>query len=112
MTDSPWFWLMLFGSVALVMLAAVEPKFARRQERLERMQQSRELGRSAGRPVGGNSESSPSPFWQPGPRNTLRPLMLFLAAILAAGIIVLNVRRKRALAAHVAELQNQGETRR
>jgi hypothetical protein len=111
-TDSPWFWLMLFGSVALVMLAAVEPKFARRQERLERMQQSRQSGRSAERAAGGDSEPSQTPFWQPSHRTSLRPLMLFLAALLAVGIIVLNVRRKRAMAEGPMEPQDQKDTRR
>lgn len=41
LTDSPWFWLFLFGGMGLVAVIAVGPKHARRQERLDRMQQTR-----------------------------------------------------------------------
>ena len=34
-TDSPWFWGLVFSSTALVGLAAIAPKFALRQGRLE-----------------------------------------------------------------------------
>lgn len=100
---------MLFGSMALVMLTAVEPKFARRQERLERMQQSRQLGRANEPRTGGDSEPSQTPLWQSVHRASLRPLMLFLAAVLAAGIIVMHVRRRMNVA-HSNESADQGET--
>lgn len=99
---------MLFGSMALIMLTVIEPKFARRQERLERMQQSRQLGRAnqlgrradqpgeASKAAGGDAKSSPTRLWQPTHRANLRPLMLFLAAMLAGGIIVMQVRRRMA----------------
>lgn len=92
-TDSPWFWLLLFGGVALVMLTAIEPKFSRRQERLDRMQQSRQLGRPVA-PGGDDADSSPAPLWQPTRRANLRPLMLFLASILAGAIVVMHLRRR------------------
>src|SRR5258708_6772607 len=60
-SDSAWFWVLLFGSMGLAMLATIEPKFAKRYERLERMHQARTqaalrsaTGRSA---VGGSAAS-------------------------------------------------------
>ncbi|HEX3871119.1 MAG TPA: hypothetical protein VHV77_11815, partial [Pirellulales bacterium] len=40
-TDSPWFWLLIFATAAVVGLAAIGPKHLRRQERLERMADQR-----------------------------------------------------------------------
>lgn len=97
-TDSPLFWLTLFGSVGLVMLTAVEPKFEKRQQRIERMQQSRHLGRQASSPsAAARSSSEPTdvPTWQPPHRRTLKPLALFLAAVLAAAMAAMYVRRQR-----------------
>src|SRR5262245_23050233 len=34
-TDSPWFWVMLFSAMGLVALAVTAPKYASRQGRLE-----------------------------------------------------------------------------
>jgi hypothetical protein len=42
LTDSPWFWLGLFAAMALVGLAVIGPKFARRSQRLETQQRVRE----------------------------------------------------------------------
>lgn len=97
LTDSPWFWLLLFGSMALIMLAIIEPKFARRQERLERMHQSRQLGRPSERGRDKQFDRPHVPAWQPTHRVSLRPLMLFLSALLAGGIIVMHLRRRRIL---------------
>lgn len=41
-TDSPWFWLMIFGVAGLAALIAIAPKHARRQARLERMNATRD----------------------------------------------------------------------
>jgi hypothetical protein len=101
-TDSPLFWLLLFGSVGLVMLAAVEPKFVKRQERIERMQQSRQLDRRSDMPAAARGTSptpSETPAWQPSRRATLRPLAVFLAAMLVAAMGVMHLRRRQAFAA-------------
>ncbi len=42
LTDSPWFWGLLFSAMALVSLALVAPKYDRRQGQIE----GRYLGRS------------------------------------------------------------------
>jgi hypothetical protein len=41
-TDSLWFWLVVYGSMAVVALAAIAPKHAKRQERIDRMGQARQ----------------------------------------------------------------------
>lgn len=91
-TDSPLFWLMLFASVGLVMLAAVEPKFVKRQERIERMQQSRERAAEGTRSAGDKKAAEPVIRWQPDRPASLRPLMLFVAAILVAAMIGMQIR--------------------
>jgi hypothetical protein len=100
-TDSPLFWLLLFGSVGLVMLTAVEPKFAKRQERIERMQQSREFARQPRdqtADAGQSFEQSATQVWQPVRQATLRPLMVFLAGMLMAGMVIMHLRRRKAIA--------------
>jgi hypothetical protein len=41
-TDSPWFWVLVFAGMALVALVAIGPKYGRRQAGLERQYQARE----------------------------------------------------------------------
>ena len=41
-TDSPWFWLFLFGGMGIVALAAIAPKYLRRQTGIERQYTARE----------------------------------------------------------------------
>jgi len=41
MSDSPLFWFFVFGTVGLIALVVIAPKHAQRQERLERMTDSR-----------------------------------------------------------------------
>ena len=41
-TDSPWFWVLLFSVVGLVALAAISGQYGKRQARLERQYQARE----------------------------------------------------------------------
>jgi len=41
-TDSPWFWVLMFSGMALAALLAIGPKYGGRQARLERQYQARE----------------------------------------------------------------------
>lgn len=93
-TDSPLFWLIVFVAMALVMSVTVEPKFARRQERLDRMHESRQRSRPAAE--GGEKPPQPVQSWQPGRRITLRPLTSVLAVLLLIGLVAWHVTRRRA----------------
>jgi len=42
LTDSPWFWILLFSLVGLLALAVMSPKYGRRQANIERQYQARE----------------------------------------------------------------------
>jgi len=42
LTDSPWFWVLLFALVGLLALAVMGPKYGRRQANIERQYQARE----------------------------------------------------------------------
>lgn len=42
LTDSPWFWVLLFSVVGLVLLAMFSGQIGKRQARLERQYQARE----------------------------------------------------------------------
>ncbi|HEX4132885.1 MAG TPA: hypothetical protein VHZ24_22820 [Pirellulales bacterium] len=83
--DSPWFWVLIFGAAALVALAAIAPKHQQRQARLERMAQQRERQQFG-------ENAAPIETAEPT-ENSLRPLFLTLAAILAIAAIVLAARR-------------------
>ncbi|MEX0713722.1 MAG: hypothetical protein WD278_15390 [Pirellulales bacterium] len=100
-SDSPWFWLFVFGGMGLVALVTVSPKYARRQERLERMHQTRQrVAASAGQrqvEVSGQkrqveTRGLPAEAAE-GHGDALRPLMLFLAASLAVAAVVVLRRR-------------------
>jgi hypothetical protein len=102
LSDSPLFWLLLFGGMALAMAALIQPKFEQREARLERMFHSRQLAaqRSAAKANGASSEPSPqdsaSPEYQPAePIVTVRSLMFLLAALLLAGSIAIVLMRRR-----------------
>ena len=42
LTDSPWFWVLMFSGMALAAVVAIGPKYGGRQARLERQYQVRE----------------------------------------------------------------------
>ena len=55
-TDSPWFWVLMFSGMALAALLAIGPKYGGRQARLERQYQARE--RIAARRVANNQTAA------------------------------------------------------
>jgi hypothetical protein len=90
LSDSPWFWLLLFAVVGLAALAVIGPKHMRRQQRLVRMQQARENSPAAHldtprQPDADNAEDDVS----------LRPLMGFFGLLLAVASVGLLVRLRR-----------------
>ena len=99
MTDSPLFWVLLFGTMGLVMLSVVEPKYIKRQERIMRMQESRQRAKpAADRADDDLTSGQPMPAWQPTRQASLWPLMLFMAGVLLVVMVVMHVRRHRAIA--------------
>lgn len=100
LADSPLFWLLLFASAALVMLAVVQPKFAQREARLERMYHSR--GRAAERTQASAARQPSDPrefeaeeYVPAEPIVTLRPLMFLLSGVVFAAWIALAILRRR-----------------
>ena len=95
-SNSPWFWFFVFGATALLALAAIAPKHARRQERLDRMADQR-----ARQQFTEDAESADSVAEQHWSSTSVRPLMFFLAAGLAAGAagVAIHQRRKNDMAA-------------
>lgn len=107
LSDSPLFWLLLFGGMALAMAALIQPKFEKREARLERMYHSRQLAaeRSAAKADGAAAEraapDAASPEYQPDqPIVTIRSLMLLLAAVLAAASLALAFLRRMPRSGH------------
>jgi hypothetical protein len=110
-SDSPWFWLLLFGAMALAMAAVIEPKFSKRHERLERMHQAR--SRAAARSAAGEEwpggQSSmddaddanlPAETAEPSGGGSLRPLMFVIAGLMVLaliGMVIGNARRRKRL---------------
>ena len=102
LSDSPLFWLLLFGGMALAMAALIQPKFEQREARLERMYHSRQLAaqRSAAKAnqasPGAAPEDSTAPEYQPAePIVTIRSLMFLLAALLLAASLAIVLMRRR-----------------
>ncbi len=83
-TDSPWFWGLLFSVVALIALGAISGQYGKRQARLERQYQAREriqndqLGDAAAGDSARRDYSSPE--------KTLIPIWP-LAALLGSAIL-------------------------
>ena len=65
-TDSPWFWVMLFSLAALAGIATIGPKFERREQAIETKFHARERGlkREAAEP-GAPIEQGQEPQWEP-----------------------------------------------
>ncbi|MEX2119979.1 MAG: hypothetical protein WD847_10335 [Pirellulales bacterium] len=115
-SDSPWFWLFVFGGMGLVALVTVSPKYARRQERLERMHQTRQRVAAAGGQVQAEAQASkPRQTGSPlaartGPtKPALRPLALALALLLfIAALVMLGRRLNQRLTGEPADLEAPG----
>lgn len=84
-TDSPWFWVLLFSIVGLIALGGISGQYGRRQARLERQYQARE--RIAAGEVGDNAGEDPERHEYATPDRTLVPI--WPLAILLGGVILL-----------------------
>ncbi|HEV3022630.1 MAG TPA: hypothetical protein VGX76_09180 [Pirellulales bacterium] len=100
LTDSPWFWLLLFGSMAMAMSVAVQPRFARRYERLERMHQARvqvalRSNTLVGETPDGQGESPAEDSTLNSSGGSLAVLRYVLAGLIFLSALVLIVTRRR-----------------
>jgi hypothetical protein len=92
LTDSPWFWLHTFATVALALLILIGPKFEERRTQQERQFQGRSralqkrLGDEPSVPL-----STPGRTWL-----TLKPLYALLGLLICIGWATLWWQRHRA----------------
>ena len=96
-TDSPWFWLFLFGVFGLAALAAIGPKYVRRQALIERQYYAREeiVRRQSESPEDRAASKAQPAEAPPGELLIpLRPLALLLSAILLVLFVVWTLRRQ------------------
>ncbi len=91
-TDSPWFWVLLFSVVGLIALGGISGQYGRRQARLERQYQARE--RIAEGEVGDRADRDPARRDYATPQHTLIPIWP-LAALLAGVIVLAAVMLRR-----------------
>lgn len=98
-TDSPWFWMMLFCGGGAVLLAGFSSKYAQRQGRLEMQYQARQetLRRhvEGERPVREPGQEGSAPPPEPGELLIpLRPLLALFGVLFAvAGAILWRAHR-------------------
>ena len=97
-TDSPWFWIYLFSTFALVGLLLIQAKFVSRQSAIERKGLGRRMMLEQQADSGAKQEKISAATKQPLQTVSLRPLILLLAAAICVGWIVFwsqHVRRRR-----------------
>ncbi|MBI3462707.1 MAG: hypothetical protein HY000_06550 [Planctomycetes bacterium] len=94
--DSPLFWMLLFGVVALAAVVVVGPRYARRQGQLQQKWEARErIARQAAEPSGASS-SADLPASAPVARPpTLRPLFVAIAVLVVIIALGLWIARRR-----------------
>jgi hypothetical protein len=107
MTDSPWFWVLIFSLMALGALTAIGGKYGRRQTVIERQYQARDRVSDVG--AGENSQAIATRNDHQAnrrefasPENQLVPLwpltiLLLMVAVLAAAMLAWCRRRPGSL---------------
>jgi hypothetical protein len=104
-TDSPWYWVLIFALAALVGIFTIGPKFERRQEIVETKFHARERAQkreSLEQPAGQAGSSSERPWSR---IFTLGPLVVVIVTIaLFAFVRVLKLQKRR-----LADLREQSE---
>jgi hypothetical protein len=107
-TDSPWYWVYLFGTAGLVALLLAGHKYAARQSQVERAGQGRQRAVKNLQGQAPTTEMSSEDHTQV----SLRPLYYVLAAILIlawAGLIRRHLKRTRDFQ-HVTVAGTSGES--
>jgi len=112
LTDSPWFWGMVFSAMGVVLLLAISPKYAQRQGRIELQYQGRQEiarrqveGSAATREPGAEGNAAP-----PGPGELIVPLwpLVLLFAVLFAFSAGMLYRTHRAISGSIEEPDSGG----
>ena len=85
LTDSPWFWVLVFSLMGLIALGAISGQYGKRQSRLERQYQARE--RIAEGAVGDDAAGDAERREYASPKDTLVPI--WPLAILLVGVVAL-----------------------
>ncbi len=91
LTDSPWFWLIVFLCGGLAALVLTVPKYSWRQPQIERQYQAREISGQTVSPADGRQPLSTTG----NPMLTLRPLFALFAAALIISMILYWLSRAR-----------------
>ena len=84
-TDSPWFWVLLFSAFGLILLGLFSGQYGKRQARLERQYQARE--RIAEGALGDGAASNADRREYATPENTLVPLWPLSVALCGAMVL-------------------------
>lgn len=118
-TDSPWFWVLVFVLVGLVGLAAIHDKYGKRQAGIERQYQARERTAeqvaAVGKAESGDgkaAEDVPLPAYATPGHNLISiwPLFAILAVLGVVAAFMLSRERKRmAASAGGADMTRGGD---
>ena len=108
-TDSPWLWFGLFAAIGIIALAAVAPKYARRQGRLEqryenrlRTQEQRQAA-ATGATADPVANSSPTRMGEARATTSLVPIALALLVGFALAALFVRWRTRRRHVLHTAD---------
>jgi len=102
-TDSPWFWVLMFSLMGLAALAAIHNKYGQRQAGIERQYQARErVARGIAIPdpaasatTPGEDAGEPRPYSMPGENLIpLWPLAVVIGAVVVFAAVMLRRERQ------------------
>ena len=86
-TESPWYWALLFAVVSLAALAALSGKYGRRQAIIERKYQARQ--HVAGQDANASQPSTPTYSTADDPLIVVWPLAAFFGGMACVSLVML-----------------------
>jgi hypothetical protein len=114
LTDSPWFWLLLFANAALIGVAVIGPKYNIRQAGVERRYEARqEIARRAqGQPTADPADSVGTTDEMDPPADSshivpLKPLAAALVLLNLFAIVAFSTNHMRLIARRGADSQRE-----
>lgn len=96
LTDSPWFWLMLFSAAGLFALLVLDQKYGPRQAQLERQYQAKQWSHFKSDPASGDPAETVRYSTESDTLIGLWPIRAIAVAIFVASAVALIVSRRRA----------------